>query len=374
MPFDTSTSVAGRRAYGARRPGWVALEDKTTNDALFERAGVATAPSEVVVAGDRRALVDAAARLDRGAGTVWSGDAREGFNGGGSLVRHVRDAAAADDVADLLAARCDRVRVVPFLDGIPCSIHGIVTGDGIAVFRPMEMVMFRTPGASFRYAGVASFWDPPASVRDDMRTAARRVGALLRDEVGFAGSFGVDGVLTADGFRPTELNPRMGGGLSVVARAVPDIPVFPLHWLAAAGDPIGVSAAELEETLTVAADARRGGGGWVFVERAFAATSSSHVVIEDGACRPARDGETPDAEITVGPGAEGGFVRCILDPDRTPVGPSAAPRVGTVLTWADREFDLGLGPLTPAPDLFADPPTTSPTPPPDRTEAVRARA
>ena len=105
MPFDTSTSVAGRRAYGARRPEWVALEDKTTNDALFERAGVATAPSEVVAAGDRRALDAAAVRLDRGAGTVWSGDAREGFNGGGSLVRHVRDPAAADDVADLLAAR-----------------------------------------------------------------------------------------------------------------------------------------------------------------------------------------------------------------------------------------------------------------------------
>ena len=179
-------------------------------------------------------------------------------------------------------------------------------------------------------------------------------------------------MLTADGFRPTELNPRMGGGLSVVARAVPDIPVFPLHWLAAAGDPIGVTAAELEQTLTDAADARRGGGGWVFVERSFAATSSRRVVIEDGTCRPARDGETPDAEITAGPGAEGGFVRCILDPGRTPVGPSVAPRVGAVLAWADREFDLGLGPLTPAPDLFADASTSPPTPPHDRTEAARA--
>jgi hypothetical protein len=351
MPFDTTTSVAGRPAFGARRPAWVALEDKTTNDALFARADVTCAPSEVVAAADRGALDAAAARVDRGAGTVWSGDAREGFNGGGVLVRRVTGPDRAAAVADLMAARCDRVRVAPFLDGIPCSIHGIVTTDGIAVFRPMEMVMLRTPDTAFRYAGVASYWDPPAAARDEMRAAARRVGALLRAEVGFAGSYGIDGVLTADGFRPTELNPRMGGGLSVVARAVPDIPLFPLHWIAAAGQPLGVTAHELEETLTAAADARRGGGGWVFVSRTFAETSTYHVVVEGGICRAAGEGETADAELTIGPGAEGGFVRCIMDPDRTPVGPSVAPRVCSVLAWADAEFDLGLGPLTPAPDL-----------------------
>ena len=353
MPFDTTTAVAGRPAYGARRPAWVALEDKTTNDALFARAGVACAPSEVVAAADRPALDRAAARLDRGAGTVWAGDAREGFNGGGVLVRHVTGPDSATEAAALLADRCDRVRVAPFLDGIPCSIHGIVTTDGVAVFRPMEMVTLRTSGAAFRYAGVASFWDPPADARHEMRAAARRVGALLRDEAGFAGSYGIDGVLTGDGFRPTELNPRMGGGLSVVARAVPDVPLFPVHWIAAAGHPLGVTAGELEATLTAAADARRGGGGWVFVGRAFTETSTHHVVVDDGVCRRADAAEPADGEVTVGPGAEGGFVRCILDPDRTPVGPSVATRVCSVLAWADAELDLGLGPLIPAPDLTA---------------------
>ena len=175
--------------------------------------------------------------------------------------------------------------------------------------------------------GVASFWDPPADHRDEMRAAARRVGALLRDEVGFAGSYGIDGVLTADGFRPTELNPRMGGGLSVVARAVPAIPLFPLHWIAAAGLPLGVTAEELERTLTPAADARRGGGGWVFVSRRLSARRRHRLVVADGTCRRAGEGEAADAELTAGPGSEGGFVRCILDPDRTPTGRSVAPRV-----------------------------------------------
>ena len=352
MPFDVTTSVAGRPAFGARRPEWVALEDKTTNDAFFGRAGVRCAPSEVVPSTDRAALEAAAARLDGGAGTVWSGDAREGFNGGGVLVRWVTGPDDAARAHELLAARCDRVRVAPFLDGTPCSIHGIVTTDGVAVFRPMEMVVLREaepPG--FRYGGVASFWDPPSADREDMRAAARRVGALLRDEVGFGGSYGIDGVLTADGFLPTELNPRMGGGLSVVARAVPAIPLFPLHWLTAAGRPLPVTAAELEETLTAAADAHRGGGVWTFVGREIAETSTCRLVVEGGTCRYAADDEVADVDVTLGPGGEGGFVRCIVDRDRTPVGPSIAARMAMVLSWVDHEFELGIGPVAPAPDL-----------------------
>jgi len=227
-----------------------------------------------------------------------------------------------------------------------------VTTDGIAVFRPMEMVTLRTtdpPG--LRYGGVSSFWDPPAADRAVMRDAARRVGALLRDEVGFGGSYGVDGVLTADGFLPTELNPRMGGGLGVLARAVPELPLHPLHWITAAGQPLPVSATELEATFTEAADARRGGGGWVFAHREVAETTRHPLVLEGGTCRPTRHGEAPDATLVAGPGSEGAFVRCEPVAERTAVGPSIAPLACTVLAWADAELDLGIGPLVPAPDL-----------------------
>jgi hypothetical protein len=49
-----------------------------------------------------------------------------------------------------------------------------------------------------------------------MRAAARRVGDHLAEAHGYRGAFGIDGVLTADGFRPTELNTRMSGGAAVV--------------------------------------------------------------------------------------------------------------------------------------------------------------
>ncbi|MEJ2130937.1 MAG: hypothetical protein P8Y95_04785, partial [Gammaproteobacteria bacterium] len=40
--------VAGRPVYGAKDPRWVALEDKTVADALWDRVGVPRAPSRVV--------------------------------------------------------------------------------------------------------------------------------------------------------------------------------------------------------------------------------------------------------------------------------------------------------------------------------------
>lgn len=347
-PYDTSTTVAGRPAFGARRPAWVAVEDKTTNDALFDRAGVARPPSIVVPSEDVDGLRVAQAALDSGSGTVWAGDARDGFNGGGILVRWVVDDGTAAAARATMAARCARVRVAPFLDGVPCSIHGMVTGDGIAVFRPVEMVTLRTtdpPG--FRYGGAATFFDPPPADRAAMREAARRVGAVLRDEVGFAGSFGIDGVLTAEGFLPTELNPRMGGGLGAVARALPDLPLLPLHWLAAAERPLPVSAAEIEDTVVAAADTRRAGGGWTMVSTRLAETTEHAVIVRDGRCLPAGTA-TPDGTLQAGPGAEGGFVNFQADPDRTPVGPSIAPRVCAVLAWADSALGLRLGPLRPA--------------------------
>jgi hypothetical protein len=352
-PYDAGTSIVGRPAFGPRRPDWVALEDKTTNDALFDRAGVARPPCEVLPAADRSALDAAARRLDAGAGTVWAGDAREGFNGGGVLVRWVTGPDTARHAHELLAGRCDQVRVAPFLEGVPCSIHGLVIGDGVAVLRPVEMVTLRTadpPG--FRYGGAATFFDPPAADRTHMRNVARWVGELLRDEVGFGGAYGVDGVLTGAGFLPTELNPRLGAGLGALARALPDLLLLPLHWAAAAGVDVPVTAAEIEETLVPAADACRAGGAWVMVATRIDETREHPVAVRDGRCVPAGEGApgdlTPDGTVQVGPSAEGGFVRFTADPDRTPVGPSIAPRACAVLAWADAELGLGLGPLFPA--------------------------
>jgi hypothetical protein len=70
---------------------------------------------------------------------------------------------------------------MPFLEGIPSSIHGIVCPGAVATFRPVEMVTLRRPGSTrLHYAGAATFWDPPDEDREVMRDLARRVGAGLR--------------------------------------------------------------------------------------------------------------------------------------------------------------------------------------------------
>jgi hypothetical protein len=143
-PPKCGSAVGDRPVFGARRPAWVAIEDKTTNDALFDRAGVVRPPAAIVAADDRNALLAATARLDRGRGTVWAGDARDGCNGSATLVRWVTDDATGVAAHGLMAQRCDRVRVAPFLDGIPGTIHGLVTTDGIAVLRPIETLTLRT--------------------------------------------------------------------------------------------------------------------------------------------------------------------------------------------------------------------------------------
>jgi hypothetical protein len=134
--FYTGRELAGRPVLDGRPREWELLEDKTIVDALWDDIGVTRAPARVVAA-SYDVLTATAHELDRGVGTVWSGDAREGFNGGAEYVRWVRTPAQARSAGEFFAAHCDVVRVMPFLEGVPCSIHGVVFPDGVAALRPV---------------------------------------------------------------------------------------------------------------------------------------------------------------------------------------------------------------------------------------------
>jgi hypothetical protein len=346
--FNELPEIAGRRVYGPRRAEWRRLEDKVVVDALWDELGVARAPSEVVAAQLGR-LRAAAARLDRGAGTAWAGDARQGFSGGAFCLRWVRDEEDAAEAATFLGARCDRVRVMPFLEGIPCSIHGVVFPDGVATFRPVEMVTLRRPGSNrLHYAGAATFWDPPDADREVMRDLARRVGAGLRERVGYRGAFTVDGVLAAEGFRPTELNPRFGAGLATMTRDLADLPVSLLDRALIEGERLAYAADDLERQVLSVADRTRAGGAWTVTNEAADATRELPVAFEGGACRPTAAGRPPDGVLSFGPSGVGGFVRLALDPDRVPAGPSVAPLAVAAFALADERFGTGIGRLEPA--------------------------
>jgi hypothetical protein len=345
-PFIVNNPVLGRPVVGGRPASWAALEDKLVVDEIWDAVGVPRAEHASVSVADGE-LGRAAARLDRGHGTVWSGDARDGFNGGGDFVRWVLTEREQARARAFFAVRCDRVRVMPFLEGVPCSIHGVVLPDGTAAFRPVELAILRDDRRRFVYGGQGTAWQPPEQDRRQMRELVRRTGEHLRERVGYRGGFGVDGVLTADGFRPTELNPRMSGGLTALARAV-DVPLFPLLQanLAAGRDP-GVSVEELESWAVPAMD-----------EATFckAVAVSSAVRVEESRDLPVSwDGERLSPgdggmSVVVGPTTVGLFAR--LDTgDRPRPGQRVADLNVALMRLLDEEVGTDFGEVAAPPDV-----------------------
>lgn len=346
-PFTIARHVGGRPVLDGRLPAWEAMEDKTLADELCDAAGVPRPPSAVVPA-EETGLRAAAAGLDDGDGTVWAGDASVGMNGGADLVRRVGPGVDAAAVAAFLAGHCRRVRVAPFVEGIPCSIHGLVTPDGVAVLRPVELMILRGPAADrFTYGGAATWWDPPESDREVMRSYARATGAELAARVGFRGGFSLDGVLGPDGFVATEINTRFTGGLALLARTLPDLPVALVQAALVSGVDLGVDAAALEATLLPATDARRSGGANAVSTAVHPGSTVSVGVVADAGprLRVAGDGEAPRATIELGPSSPGGLVRLAPEDGLVPAGRSVAPYAVGALALADDLWGTGFGPL-----------------------------
>ncbi len=335
--------VAGRRAYGARRPEWGALEDKMVIDDVWDAAGVPRAPREVVGVAQ-----GARAHASFGGESVWVADNRDGWHGGADRVRWVWNDALLEAAIAYFGGVADRVRVMPFLEGVPCSIHGYVVPHRVHVFRPVELLMLRDRGRGrFVYGSVATSWDPHPSDREEMRAVARRVGRHLAETVGYRGGFSIDGVMTSDGFRPTELNPRLSAGLGVQWGALGQD--FPLGTLTRMLNEDQLDATMLdgvEDLVVKGADERRVGRVLFSVPDEIPAeqvpvrfdAGHLHQALEDGA-----------ATIEIGPGPSGSVVMAVFDD--VPAGERFGPRAAAVAGFAAQRWDLDLAHLEVAPDV-----------------------
>ena len=257
-------TVGGRRSYGARLQPWIDLEDKLVAREIWADAGISTAPDAVVSLSDLDACRRAHHELASDLGTVWAGDNRDGWHGGVDGTRWVHDGDAVEDAIEAMRHRHDVVRIMPFVEGVPCSVHGMVLDDATIAFRPMELCIYRQPDEHrIVYGKAASFWDPPESDRAEMRAAAKSVGEALRSRADFRGVFTLDGVLGAGGFVPTEVNPRFGGALPGLT-ATPDggtINLLHINHAVVENDYPGLDAGALEEWVLADLDARRRGIG-----------------------------------------------------------------------------------------------------------------
>lgn len=253
--------VGGRATFGARRPEWVALEDKLEVARILEQAGLPRQRSIVVALDDPEAALGAHRELDLGDGTVWAGDNKSGWHGGASSTRWVHDELALDRVCSALRVGHDMARVMPFIEGIPCSIHGFVVAQGTAVFRPCELLVLRDLDRhEFVYAKAATFWDPAPADREAMRAMARSIGDHLALTVGYRGVFTLDGVMGVDGFVPTEVNTRFGGALPMRLESCdPPMNLYLIHCAAIEGQLDGLDPDGLEDLVVRELDTNRRG-------------------------------------------------------------------------------------------------------------------
>jgi hypothetical protein len=182
-----------------------------------------------------------------------------------------------------------------------------------------------------------------------MRKVARAVGALLRAAVEFRGAFTVDGVVDGHRFLPTELNPRLGAGLSVMARGLPDLPVQLLMDALVGGVELGYDPREFEADLLEAADGHRFGGTWrVVSEAATGSQTDVPLAFTDGTWHWATEDGPAAGKLTTGPSPVGAFLRCGFEPEETPVGPSVGRRAAAFWEFADRELGTNVGRLSAA--------------------------
>ena len=350
-PFLFSNApVARRPMYGGRPGRFISLEDKLVIDDAWDRAFVPRAPVRVAHLADD-ALGRIAAELDWGSGTVWVGDTTRGWHGGAEVLRWVAGPHLAGKARDFLVTHAERVRIMPFLEGIPCSIHGIVIDDDVVVVRPIEMlVMRRREVGIMTYVGTATFYDPPEDIATSMRGVASRVGELLRREVEYSGAFTVDGVASELGFLPTELNPRLGAGLFRAVRSLEQPWLLGLQRALVEGEQLDYRPRELERVLVAEADANRNGVAFVMINDIPDQTTELHLAFDGG--EPSRvDAAGADATAEWGPGTNGGALTLRFNSERTPIGPSIAARAAAALRVAGDHLGIEIPEYEPARDV-----------------------
>ncbi|MCB9882262.1 MAG: ATP-grasp domain-containing protein [Planctomycetes bacterium] len=341
--YSECRPVGGRRTFGARPMEWIALEDKTCIDAFWDAASVRRAPSRVAQV-DLDALRRAHQEFDAGHGSVWVADNKDGWHGAAQGVRVVRSESDAQVALEYLQGIANEVRVMPFLEGIPCSIHGFVHAEDIAVFRPCEMLVFGTGSTAFAYAGAATYWEPSPEDCQAMRNVARDVGRHLQGTLDYRGAYCVDGILTADGFLPTELNPRFGAAVGNLAKGVPGLPLYLLHLAMVEGLDLDYRLHELEDLVVTSSRANPSGRS----ARAIPAPHdprSAGLVIDDDEIRFAREGESAQLSVELGPSTIGSYLVLEANAAELPYGPPLAPMLCRAFAFLDEQWELGIGQL-----------------------------
>ena len=355
--FSTHSQIGGRQLLGARPKSWHALEDKMLIDNLWDESGIERAPFEIVDIHRNTAveiIQNIAPKYDWGMGTVWVGDNRDGWHGGAKLLRWVQTEKQARHAYDFFATKCNAIRIMPFMNGLPCSIHGWNFSEETIALRPCEMLVYRQANSSMLiYSGSSTNWKPAEKTRKQMHDTAIKVGNHLRKTVGYLGSFTIDGIVTKHGFRPTELNPRFGAALGRMSASVGGLPLYPLHICTAEGIELNYQPQHLRQLIVETVEANPLIKGMYTLEGQTIQEQKKLHLIPDQKTgwKIADDKAENTCSIQLGPAPSGALVFASIDPCFVKKGIAVASMLASLFEFAGKQWNVNIPPLLSSPDV-----------------------
>jgi len=339
LPDPLDPPHAGvRRRIGVRHPAWRLFEDKTVVDTLWDVAGFPRAPS--VISDGTADLATLGAIVDQGTGVVCSCQPiGAGPSAGGDGIWWWRDGPPPATIPTAKPGAW-RVRLMPLLEGVPVRLHGMTLATRVIPFPPMELVTLPRPGqGSFLCAGaVPTLWDTA-----DLVAQTERIGAGLRERLGYRGGFSVDGILTASGFLPTDLNARLTSAMEA-APSARRVLLHAVNLLARDGIEPGTSVVEqlVAEIFAAGATCTIFGAATRADERATRKAS----VRWDGD-RLVSDPSGADGALVVTPSPRGWLLTATLATARMPGGGRVGPVAPEVFRISDEVLGTDFGDLAP---------------------------
>ncbi|WFE22797.1 hypothetical protein O7621_05505 [Solwaraspora sp. WMMD937] len=352
LPDPLDPPHAGvRRRIGVRQPAWRLFEDKTVVDTLWDVAGFPRAPS--VISDGTADLATLGAIVDQGTGVVCSCQpVGAGPSAGGDGIWWWRDGPPPATIPTAKPGAW-RVRLMPLLEGVPVRLHGLTLATRVIPFPPMELVTLPRPGqGTFLCAGAV----PTLGDTADLVAQTERIGAGLRERLGYRGGFSVDGILTASGFLPTDLNARLTSAMEA-APSARRVLLHAVNLLARDGIEPGTSVVEqlVAEIFAAGATCTIFGAATRADERATQEAS----VRWDGD-RLVSDPSGADGALVVTPSPRGWLLTATLATARLPGGGRVGPLAPEVFRISDEVLGTNFGNL--APPFDTQPTTCLPSP------------
>lgn len=209
--FTAAASLCARRVIGARSIRHLNAERKDTQRELFGIRGHVACLDDGLEHVNLPAVVQGIP--DHGIAMATS---HTYLLPGTADIRRVRELTAT------LKRDCTQVVTNRFDPGIPCTFYGFITAKSIIDVGPVEALVSWDPRTLRLHAnGILRPLLTPEHVLRSARVAVHAIAQRLHNQLGYVGAFGVDGVLTGEGYAIHEINPRVCAGFNLLDQLAP---------------------------------------------------------------------------------------------------------------------------------------------------------